>query len=104
MIVDVVDDSFVLIAGPQIKRRRCNVKHLEPLPHALSVKKGATDLVATDALVGAGLAERPKEPKIKKEKKAPTEQKEAAVKAEPVPVEKKGLLKRSKPKVEKAKK
>ena len=43
VVVDIIDDTFVLISGPEVKRRRCNVKHLEPLPQKLNLSKGASD-------------------------------------------------------------
>ncbi len=47
VIVDVVDKNFVLITGPKkitgIKRRRTNVKHLEPTEESIDIKKGALD-------------------------------------------------------------
>ena len=47
VIVDVIDKNFVLVTGPQklsgIRRRRTNVKHLEPTEDTLEVKKGASD-------------------------------------------------------------
>src|SRR5712691_8296568 len=47
VIVDVIDKNFVLVTGPKkfsgVKRRRTNVKHLEPTAESLDVKKGATD-------------------------------------------------------------
>ena len=47
VIVDVVDKNFVLITGPKkvsgVKRRRTNVKHLEPTGESLDIKKGASD-------------------------------------------------------------
>ncbi len=47
VIVDVIDKNFVLITGPQkltgVRRRRTNVKHLEPTTETIEVKKGASD-------------------------------------------------------------
>ncbi len=47
VIVDVIDKNFVLVTGPPkltgVKRRRTNVKHLEPTQETVDVKKGATD-------------------------------------------------------------
>ncbi len=47
VIVDVIDKNFVLVTGPRkvsgIKRRRTNVKHLEPTDESIDVKKGASD-------------------------------------------------------------
>ena len=31
VIVEVIDDKFVEVVGANIKNRRCNIKHLEPL-------------------------------------------------------------------------
>ncbi|RLG55185.1 MAG: 50S ribosomal protein L14e, partial [Candidatus Hydrothermarchaeota archaeon] len=30
VIVDIIDKNFVLVDGPEVQRRRCNIKHLEP--------------------------------------------------------------------------
>jgi len=43
VIVDVIDRTYVLVAGPEIKRKRCNIAHLEPLPQKLDIAKGASD-------------------------------------------------------------
>jgi large subunit ribosomal protein L14e len=47
VIVDVIDKNFVLVTGPKkfsgVKRRRTNVKHLEPTEESIDVKKGASD-------------------------------------------------------------
>jgi large subunit ribosomal protein L14e len=43
VIVDVIDRTYVLVAGPEIKRKRCNVAHLEPLPQKLDIAKDASD-------------------------------------------------------------
>jgi large subunit ribosomal protein L14e len=90
VIVDNVDESFVLVSGPYIRRRRCNVKHIEPLKQKLSLKKGATDSEVTDALVKAGLVEKPKE----KPKKVKAEEKPAKKEEKPEKAEKKKLFKK----------
>ncbi len=41
VVVDVMKDGFVLIDG-NVRRKKCNVKHLEPLKDVLKIKKGAT--------------------------------------------------------------
>lgn len=47
VIVDMIDKNFVLVTGPKkvngVKRRRTNVKHLEPTDESIDVKKGASD-------------------------------------------------------------
>ncbi|MEM4245166.1 MAG: 50S ribosomal protein L14e [Candidatus Nanoarchaeia archaeon] len=41
VVVDKVDDNFVIIDG-NVKRKRCNITHLEPLQEVLKIKKGAS--------------------------------------------------------------
>ncbi|MBU2442796.1 MAG: 50S ribosomal protein L14e, partial [Nanoarchaeota archaeon] len=41
VVVDIIDDTFVLIDG-QTRRRKCNVKHLEPLKEVVKLKKNAS--------------------------------------------------------------
>ncbi len=47
VIVDIIDQSFVLITGPKaltgVKRRRANVKHIQPLDDLIQISKGAGD-------------------------------------------------------------
>ena len=41
VIVDVIDNSFVLVTGPKdvsgVKRRRTNVKHIQPLEDIVKI-------------------------------------------------------------------
>jgi large subunit ribosomal protein L14e len=57
VIVDVIDKTHVLVSGPNVKRRRCNIKHLEPLPNKLKISKGASDEDVKHALEAAGILE-----------------------------------------------
>ena len=44
LIVDIVDQNFVLISGggiSNVKRRKCNIKHLRPLEEQINIKRGA---------------------------------------------------------------
>ena len=47
VIVDVVDKSFVLVTGPKaltgVKRRRANIKHLEPTNAILKIARRSSD-------------------------------------------------------------
>ena len=47
VVVNKIDDKFVLVTGPKsltkVKRRRCNVEHLRPLEHRISIKADAKD-------------------------------------------------------------
>mgnify|MGYP002153801667 CR=1 FL=1 len=55
VIVDVIDRTHVLVSGSNVKRRNCNIKHLEPLPNKLEIAKGASDEEIKRALESAGL-------------------------------------------------
>lgn len=65
VIIDVIDKNFVLITGPKkmsgVRRRRTNVKHLEPTEEIVEVKKGASDEDVTKALGKGKKAESYKE-------------------------------------------
>ncbi len=50
LIVDTLDNTYVVISGPRIKRRRCNVTHLEPTDKKLDIQKGASDEEVKSAL------------------------------------------------------
>ncbi len=47
IIVDIIDKNFVLVTGPKnvtgVKRRRANMRHLEPTEKKINIKRGATD-------------------------------------------------------------
>ena len=95
-------EAFVLITGPRIltgiKRRKCNIEHLEPLPHMLEIKEGASDEEILAAYEKAGLItkldlKKPSAAEVKAEKAKPEKPKE----------EKKEAKKEVKPKKEKKK-
>ncbi len=54
VIVDIIDENFVIIDG-DVKRRRCNIDHLEPLPIKLDIKQGASTEEVVKAMVEAGI-------------------------------------------------
>jgi len=58
VIVEVIDESFVLVTGPKavsgVKRRRANVKHLQPLEDILQISKGASEEEIIDFLDETG--------------------------------------------------
>lgn len=65
IIVDIIDENYVLITGPKsltgIKRRRCNINHIEVLDKKIDVAKGASDEEVLKAVEAAGLTEFMKE-------------------------------------------
>ncbi len=114
VILNKIDDTFVLITGPKVltgvKRRRCNVEHLEPTPYTLKIKAEASESAVIKAYDEAGLlkkfglkkpspelvkeAEKPKKKEAKpekaKEKEKPKKEKAIEKKKEKAK-EKKGI-------------
>lgn len=47
VIINIIDPNYVLLTGPKkltsVRRRKCNIKHLEPTDKVVSVKRDATD-------------------------------------------------------------
>lgn len=47
VVIDTIDDTYVMITGPKgltrVKRRKCNIAHLEPLEALLKLAKNAPD-------------------------------------------------------------
>ncbi len=50
VVVDIIDENFALIDGINVKRRRCNFKHLEPTDKILDIPKGASHEEVVNAL------------------------------------------------------
>lgn len=86
VIVDVIDDNFVMIDG-NVPRKRCNVKHLEPLNIVLKIKKGASTDSVHEAMKSESIKVLTKKSKAKKAEK-PVKQRKKKVK-EPAVKEKK---------------
>ncbi|HDO20576.1 MAG TPA: 50S ribosomal protein L14e [Candidatus Bathyarchaeota archaeon] len=65
IIVDIIDDKYVLITGPKeltgVKRRRVNIKHIEPTELKIEIKPGASDEEVIKALEEQGLLDKIKE-------------------------------------------
>jgi large subunit ribosomal protein L14e len=85
------DKSFVMITGPKIltgvKRRKCNVNHLEPLPYVLEIKEDASDEEVLEAFKKSGLVSKlnlklPSAAELKAEKAKPKEEAKVEKKAE----------------------
>jgi large subunit ribosomal protein L14e len=65
IIVDIIDENFILVTGPKqltgVKRRRCNLNHVEVLDKKIEIQKGASDEEVLRALEQAGLIDFMKE-------------------------------------------
>jgi len=61
VIVDIIDENFVLVTGPKslsgVKRRKVNVNHIEPTDRKISIGRGASDEEVLQALRESGLEE-----------------------------------------------
>ena len=78
VIVDVLDSGFVIVTGPKavthIKRRKCNIEHLEPTPEVIKISKNASDEDVISAYKKQGIFEKlDKKPPSEKEVEAATD-------------------------------
>lgn len=69
VIVEAVDDNFVVADG-QVKRKRYNISHLEPLQHKLPIASGASHDEVVAALKAVGVDVFIKEKRARKVKSA----------------------------------
>ncbi len=79
VVVDVVDETYVLIDG-NTRRRKCNISHLEPTNQTLEISKGADHNAVIKAFEGANLdfrAESKSKKSTEKPKKAHISRKKA---------------------------
>jgi len=85
------NEAFALVTGPKIltgvKKRRCNVEHLEALPHTLEINENSTDEEIVSAYQKAGLITKfelklPSAAEVKGEKTKPEKVKEGKPKKE----------------------
>lgn len=67
VIVDILDNKFVLIDG-ETRRRKCNIMHLEPLKDVIKVKKNVSHDEVKKEFEKLGLKARETKPKQKTEK------------------------------------
>jgi len=61
VIVDIIDDKFVVITGPKqltgVKTRRVNINHIEPTDKKIDISKGASEDEVLKAIEDAGLVD-----------------------------------------------
>ena len=77
VVVEIADENFVIIDG-NVKRKRCNITHLEPLQDVLNIKKGASteDVIAEMKRAKLKIIENKKAKRKPKEKKDATAKKQ----------------------------
>lgn len=102
VIIDVVDEHFVMIDG-NVKRRRCNIAHLEVTGQSLKISKGASTEQVRKAMKDAGLEtteprkhDNTNAPRPLKQRKPSEEkvEKKPAAEAKAKPAEKKHAVKK----------
>lgn len=68
VIVENVNDKYVIIDG-NVRRKKCNVKHLEPLATVLKIKEGASRDEVIKAMTEANIKVKELKERRKKEGK-----------------------------------
>lgn len=62
VVVEQDEGRYVVVTGPKrlsgVRRRRVNVRHLEPLEVKIEIKDGASDEEVENAIKEAGLEEK----------------------------------------------
>ena len=62
VVVEQKEDNYVVVTGPKhisgVRRRSCNIRHLEPLDTVLEIASGADDEAVEKAIADAGLTEK----------------------------------------------
>lgn len=62
VIIDNVKDNFVLISGPKsitgVKRRKCNIDHIEPTEHKFEIEPKTDDASIENIWKSSGLIEK----------------------------------------------
>ena len=101
VVVDILDKGFVLIDG-QVRRRKCNVIHIEPLTKIVKLPKQASHEEVVSALKAEGIevTEKKKKEAVKTER--PLKQRKAKVQ-EPKAEEKPKKVKKEAVKTDKKK-
>ena len=79
VIVENIDDNFVLITGPKtitrVKRRKCNIDHIEPTENKLEIDSKADDASIENLWKTSGLIDKLEiKIPVKKEFKKKTEE------------------------------
>jgi len=88
VIVDILDDKFVLIDG-STRRRKCNISHVEPLEEVIEIRKGASHETVAKAFNDLKLPVWEK--KKKESKPRPRKKRKSAKPATPKKTKKKSV-------------
>ena len=101
IVIDILDENYVLLDG-EVRRRKCNIHHLEPMALSVELKKNASH---AEVLKVLGIKEEKKKTTKKKEKAAaPRRMRMKKIYAEPKKEKKAAAKKTEAPKKVRAKK
>ncbi len=95
VIVDVLDKNTVMIDG-ETRRRKCNIKHLEPLKDTIKIKKKASHADVVSEFKKLSIEIKPK--KSKKPAERAKKQRKKKVEEEPAEEKKEAKSKKEEPK------
>lgn len=100
VVIEVVDKTYVLIDG-QVRRKKCNILHLEPTGATLDIKKGASHDSVVKALKELGIESVERKKREQKEKPTKQRKNDSATPSEKKGTEK-SAAKEKKPSAKKA--
>lgn len=72
-VIEVLNDNFVLVGGPEVRKRKCNVAHLGPLEDIVDVSKDINQQLIEKYNIIV-------RKKVKEEKEKPKQEKKARAK------------------------
>ncbi len=100
VVVDVLDDNYVMVDG-QVRRRKCNINHLELLNDVIKIEKGASHEAVKAEFEKLKIPMWETKPKEKKEKPKKVRGKKKKVEEEAAEAKgKKKITKKAAPKKE----
>jgi len=104
VVIEILDKGFVLVDG-QVRRRKCNIIHLEPLNKVLKLPKQASHEEVIKVLKSEGIEVEAKRKKESQKTTRPLKQRASSVKEEKVAEAKpkKAVKKEKAPKTDKKK-
>jgi len=103
VIIGILEGNIVMIDG-ETRRRKCNIKHLEPLKQTISVKDNASHEEVAKAFKELGVELKETKPKEKTEKPKKVKASKKAAPKEETKKEKKAKAKEEKAEKKEAKK
>lgn len=43
VIIDIMDRNYVIVAGPEVKKRRVNMNHIQPIDEFVDISRNASE-------------------------------------------------------------